>query len=329
MVDILSVDQEILSKNNVDYRLLSEKSDQRGLTVGQKLSITRQNRRGNFSNNTLNEISDELYIRPHLLAALEQDNFADFPSACYAVGFLKNYAAYLGLNVEDIVSQYKKEFAGSTKKVELVFLEGEKRHTHFYQIIISLAMLSLLIVYGVWYSMGGNKTIILSSLPDVSAVTSNIMITALSGDEIPAVENTIPENTIPENTVSENTVPENTVPEKSIIPEKSREIQTPQTIQAVNAQAPLNQMHLKVTGDTWLRIRNADNEILADRIFQAGEEFYSENPEGLTLMTSNAGAVSVFVGDIAISSLGGIGEIRHDISLSKQNLLTQTAQTSF
>ncbi|MCF8473522.1 MAG: DUF4115 domain-containing protein [Emcibacter sp.] len=317
MVDILSVDQEILSKNNVDYRLLSTKSDQRDLTVGQKLSITRQNRRGNFSKNTLDEISDELCIRPHLLAALEQDNFADFPSACYAAGFLKNYAAYLDLNVEDIVSQYKKEFAGSTKKVELVFLEGEKRHSHFYQIIISLAMLSLLIAYGVWYNMGGNKNIILSSLPDVSAVTSNIMISALSGDEIPVLEKNIPEESIPEKSI----------PEESHKVQMSLETQQSTVNVPVKAQALLGQVHLKVTGDTWLRIKNADNEILADRVFRAGEEFYSEDGGDMNLMISNAGAVSVFVGDVALSSLGELGEIRQDVSLSKQDLLTKIAQT--
>ena len=85
------------------------------ITIGEKLFQARHALTGadDIEKLSVEKISSELCIRPHLLAALEQDDFTKFPSACYAAGFLKNYAAYLGLDVAQIVTQYKKELQQS------------------------------------------------------------------------------------------------------------------------------------------------------------------------------------------------------------------------
>ncbi len=55
----------------------------------------------------LDRISEETNIAKRYLAALEAEDFTVFPGDSYAIGFLRNYADYLGLNSDDLVSTFK------------------------------------------------------------------------------------------------------------------------------------------------------------------------------------------------------------------------------
>ncbi len=310
------MNQDIILGNNVDFGTSQDGGEnidviEHKVTIGQKLF---QARKGLIEPD-LEKISHELCIRPHLLAALEQNDFNKFPSSCYAVGFLKNYAAYLGLDVKQIVSQYKKEFQGSSKKVDLVFLEVEKKHNYTQKLVVSMAILSIIVVYGIWHSTNNNKSLLFSALPDVSEVASNILISNSKADQ----------------GYGEKIVPAPEKQQEKQIAEKD-DFQLVQQAQAAAimknpdaAALPSEQIRLSVRGDTWVRIVGADSEILVDRVLLAGEEFHMSNRPGMKLMTSNAGAVSVYVDDVAVGSLGKQGEVRDNISLDKQDLILKTA----
>ncbi len=55
---------------------------------------------------TLEEVEKATRIRLKYLEALEADDFAALPSRTQARGFLRNYAQFLGLEVEPILAQY-------------------------------------------------------------------------------------------------------------------------------------------------------------------------------------------------------------------------------
>jgi len=311
----------------------SDQTMERGISVGQKLMKARADCGGL----SLENISEELCIRPHLLAALEQDDFNKFPSACYAAGFLKNYATYLGLNSGQIVAQYKTEYNGSTKKVDLVFLEPERRHDYAQQILVSLIILSALVLYGVWYFMGGQKNMSLAALPDMTEVASNIMV-SVAKDEVSlplAQDKSSPKQR--EKLQANIQVKPKPNTEKPIFETAASErrfqlIQqaTAATVEPAEKTTAVvaEQVRLIAKEDSWVRIVDADQDILVDRILLAGEEFYATDQTGMKLMTSNAGAVSIYVGTVAVSPLGNAGEIRENISLDRQDLLMKTAQLS-
>jgi cytoskeletal protein RodZ len=48
-------------------------------------------------------------IRVRYLAALERGEYQELPGAVYTKGFLRNYAAYLGLDPEDVLRQWRRE----------------------------------------------------------------------------------------------------------------------------------------------------------------------------------------------------------------------------
>src|SRR3954449_7444217 len=48
-------------------------------------------------------------IRARYLAALERGDYRELPGAVYTKGFLRNYALYLGLEPEEVLSQWRRE----------------------------------------------------------------------------------------------------------------------------------------------------------------------------------------------------------------------------
>lgn len=71
-------------------------------SVGQKLRETREQH--NFS---LEQVARDTHISKQYLEALEQEQFSTIPGETYIIGFLRNYAEYLSLNPEEIVTLYK------------------------------------------------------------------------------------------------------------------------------------------------------------------------------------------------------------------------------
>ena len=71
-------------------------------SVGEKLKSTR-----NEKGLSLDQISRETNISIRFLEALETENFSVFPGEPYVIGFLKNYGAYLDLDVQKVISLYR------------------------------------------------------------------------------------------------------------------------------------------------------------------------------------------------------------------------------
>jgi len=71
-------------------------------SLGQKLRETREQH--NFS---VEQVARDTHISKQYLEALEQEQFSTIPGETYVIGFLRNYAEYLSLNPEEIVSLYK------------------------------------------------------------------------------------------------------------------------------------------------------------------------------------------------------------------------------
>jgi transcriptional regulator with XRE-family HTH domain len=67
-------------------------------SVGARLRQKREER-----HLSLEQVSETTRIRAHYLKALESDDLSSIPSAAQARGFLRNYAEFLGLSVDDLV----------------------------------------------------------------------------------------------------------------------------------------------------------------------------------------------------------------------------------
>ncbi len=71
-------------------------------SVGQKLREARE-----LHNFSLEQVARDTHISKQYLEALETEQFSTIPGETYIIGFLRNYAEYLSLNPEEIISLYK------------------------------------------------------------------------------------------------------------------------------------------------------------------------------------------------------------------------------
>lgn len=93
-------------------------------TIGQRLKKEREAR---FI--TLEKAFADTHIRAVFLQALEADDYSVLPSAAQGRGFLRNYAAYLDLNVDEMIAEMQKnapppeEISGPLPQVNLAETE--------------------------------------------------------------------------------------------------------------------------------------------------------------------------------------------------------------
>lgn len=72
------------------------------ISIGEQLKAARE-RMGL----DLDRVSDDTNIAKRFLTALEEENFTVFPGDPYVIGFLRNYAEYLGLEAREFISAFK------------------------------------------------------------------------------------------------------------------------------------------------------------------------------------------------------------------------------
>jgi cytoskeletal protein RodZ len=70
-------------------------------SLGNKLKTARESR-----NETYDEVSFKINVATRYLKALESEDFSVFPGEVYALGFMKNYGEYLGLDTEKLLGLY-------------------------------------------------------------------------------------------------------------------------------------------------------------------------------------------------------------------------------
>src|SRR5215469_2055928 len=94
-------------RRRIHLREISGDSDAPQDTVGQELRAARL-RRGD----DLATVSRTLKIRKDHLEAVEEDRLENLPGKTYALGFVRSYAGYLGLDAAQMVERYKQEISG-------------------------------------------------------------------------------------------------------------------------------------------------------------------------------------------------------------------------
>ena len=71
-------------------------------SIGEKLRLAREH-----NALTLDQVARETHVAKRFLMALEEEDFSAFPGETYAMGFLRNYADYLGLDADELIAIYR------------------------------------------------------------------------------------------------------------------------------------------------------------------------------------------------------------------------------
>jgi cytoskeleton protein RodZ len=102
---------------------------------------------------SLRDVSANLRIRLAYLQAIESGRFRELPGPTYAVGFVRSYAEYLGLDAAEIVRRFKGEVEGLDHRTHLAFPEPVPEGKMPGGALIVVSLLVLAIGYGGWYAI--------------------------------------------------------------------------------------------------------------------------------------------------------------------------------
>ena len=100
------------ARRRIHLREISGEADSPLDSVGQDLRAARL-RRGD----EIAAVSRALKIRKDHLEALEEDRVEDLPGRTYALGFVRSYAQYLGLDANELAERYKHDMTGRSELV--------------------------------------------------------------------------------------------------------------------------------------------------------------------------------------------------------------------
>jgi cytoskeleton protein RodZ len=114
-------------------------------------------------------VAKALRIREPILTAIEEGRFDQLPGPVYAVGFIRAYAAYLGLDTETIVMKFKGEAAEVARRPHLNFplpISDSRVPTGP---LVAICLLLAGLTYAGWYYLSagdGRLAQIVPSVPD-------------------------------------------------------------------------------------------------------------------------------------------------------------------
>ncbi|WP_242463678.1 helix-turn-helix domain-containing protein [Rhodothalassium salexigens] len=100
---------------------------------------------------SLEQVAAALNIRRGQLSALEDGRCDDLPAAAFALGFVRAYAGWLGLDVTALADQYKAERAMATMPTQLTFKEPEapRRPMPGFAVLASSMAAAVMLYFGV------------------------------------------------------------------------------------------------------------------------------------------------------------------------------------
>lgn len=240
------------------------------MEIGNKLREAREAR-----GLTLEEVEEETKIRRKYLQALEEEQFQILPGPIYAKAFLKNYARFLNIDVEETLEEYNRQFTGDPPPEEpvkpaeerikraKVDIPGKPR----YWLYLAAAVVVAGLAFSVYYAAGGMG---LNSPADKAK------------QEVKQEPAQTP-------------------------PQAGEQAQTPAG-QPGAGQTGVN-MSLNVKNkDSWIRVI-VDGTPAFQGILSAGQSKSFEAKDKISIRLGNAGAVEVQVNGQNLGALGGDGDV--------------------
>lgn len=301
----------------------------------------------------LETISETLRIRVAHLRALEEGWWEELPAEAYVVGFLKSYARHLGMDEDAVAHSYRAAGHQNATPSRLLFPEPIDDSRVPKAPLVMLSAFLALVGYGLWYVTAGAQFVPVEATDRVPP-----HLAAFAEDSAPAqaVEETETQRLAMAEAPAPNAAPASpasgltavsvtatsriapvvmpsrglrkqvTVADRgwSVPEELSRLAGGPSLIRSAHAGRdsgdPDGRVVLQATADTWIQIRGADETVLHEGLLKTGERYRAPNAAGVTLTTSNIGALEIRVDGEPVELLGATGTVKEDLPLSPEQL---------
>ena len=119
---------------------------------------------------SLAQAADALRIRYVYLQAIEDGRYHDLPGTAYAIGFVRSYAEFLGLEPEETVKRFKQEIHGLERAPTLAFPVPKPEGKLPGGALILISVLLIALGYGAWYFLTTSGNQVSEVLPSAAPI---------------------------------------------------------------------------------------------------------------------------------------------------------------
>jgi len=315
-------DKDGHARQRIHLREISGDGEGPAETVGGALRAGRL-RRGD----DLATVSQVLKIRKDHLEAVEEDNLDALPGKTYAIGFVRSYAAYLGLDAATLVERFKQEIAGRHEEVPPISpVHTEERRLPQGWRIVALIVVAAL-GYGVWH--------LLSAGPAPESVPPPPALTPPHTAVTPPPAQTAPPAGTQAGIAQPATPPAqpggaagalNTGGAAAAAPTAGTALPVPPSGgTAYGTHNKGARVVLHVLGDTHILVRGENGMVYINRDLHPGDSYALPNIVGLTLSATNAGAVEVDLDGTRMGLAGTGQQPADDLSMDPQDIVDRSS----
>jgi cytoskeleton protein RodZ len=324
----------------------------------------------------IEDVSRQLRIRSAYILAIEEGKFHELPGSAYAVGFVRAYADYLGLDGNNIVGDYRDELARRSRQNDLVWpSEGTESRFPGGTILVVCVLLGLAI-YGGWFYATQSGTSGIKLIGQVPEYIKNATGIGQSADQTgntaqtespkteaqaaPAPVQSNPPASQAPTTASAAPAPAASAPQTpppavlatpapsatppavvlgqgsqaapaaptppAVTPDTTAPAagapSTEQTASASTAPtvAPAAKVVIRANRDSWVEIRDKDDNVLLQKVLRQGESFNVPDQKGLLMTTGNAGGIVIELEGKPLQALGSLGVVKRGVKLDPASL---------
>ncbi len=294
-------------------------------TVGGLLLAARLNR-----GESIESIANDICIRSGYLTAIESNDYKELPEKTFAVGFVRAYAVALGLNDAKIVEQFKMEYGEPETETVLspeINLSSTRRSMPTWMSpVAGIAGVALC-----WVLFGGSVVpfSVTASNQQIDAQTDVARLQAVQAS-LPETDSTARAGAAAAGDALYSPAGESADVANAQLGDTSFVDASAFFSSAANAgetdAETISSMGTSVTleaiEDAWVRLANPDGTEIWSGVLREGQSYRPQLNGAALLSTSNAGGISVTMGDEQLAALGGRGEVVTDVRLESERKLT-------
>jgi len=307
---------------------------------------------------TLPDVAAMLRIRPSFLEALESGKLTQVPGNVYALGFLRSYAASLGLDPEDVARRFRDEAGEIPRHSQLVFPMPIPERGLPAGALILLGLVLVGAAYIGWYRLSGEGRLPAETIVPVPTRLAKLVEQAIPGPDgriqvpeppLPAPPRATDDDQFePRQAAAENpllapdppppppppieemrstSIPSGTSTTTAIaMPVMPRPEPAPQPVVAppprIIEPTPVAgpRVVLHATGDTWVQVKERGGQALLTKVMRTGETFPVPDRANLVVSAGNAGRIEILVDGVVVPPIGSAGSARKEVPLDPDEL---------
>jgi len=265
-------------------------------------------------NGDLTAIGSYLRIRPDFLKAIEDSDYKKLPGPVYALGFVRSYADFLGLDAAEMARRFKTETSAFEAKSDLSLPMAVPERGLPGGPLLLIGLIVAGCAYGVWYYLGSadrHRPERVAALPEDILPKPPVQAPSAEGENQPQTESPPAEPPPPEEPVMapQAAAPpaEATPPAPASAPVMVQEAKTGHVFGATEGPA---RIVIQAQADSWIQVEDKDKHVISKRILRAGDTYRVPDQPGLKLRTGNAGGLKITIDGNPIPPIGGIGKFR-------------------